>query len=56
MQKFIDSYVDKVIVYKDHLEVTFKVVFSFEQKNNIYSFTERLLEFKSLTSIWKPRN
>lgn len=37
-KKFIDSYVDKVIVYKGHLEVTFKVAFSFEQKNNIYSF------------------
>ena len=37
-KKFISSYVDKVIVYKDHLEVTFKVAFSFEQKNNIYSF------------------
>jgi len=37
-KKFINSYVDKVIVYKDHLEVTFKVAFSFEQKNNIYSF------------------
>ncbi|KJR48481.1 hypothetical protein UF75_1147 [Desulfosporosinus sp. I2] len=36
-KKFINSYIDKVIVYKDHLEVTFKVVFSFEQKNNIYS-------------------
>ena len=37
-KKFISSYVDKVIVYKDHLEVTFKVALSFEQKNNIYSF------------------
>lgn len=37
-KKFINSYVDKVIVYKDHLEVTFKVVFAFEQKDNIYSF------------------
>ena len=37
-KKFINSYVDKVIVYKDHLEVTFKVALSFEQKNNIYSF------------------
>ncbi len=37
-KKFIDSYVDKVIVYKDHLEVSFKVALSFEQKNNIYSF------------------
>ncbi len=37
-KKFIDSYVEKVIVYKDHLEVSFKAVFSFEQENNIYSF------------------
>lgn len=37
-KKFIDSYVDKVVVYNDHLEVTFKVAFSIEQKNNIYSF------------------
>ncbi|AET67617.1 hypothetical protein Desor_2008 [Desulfosporosinus orientis DSM 765] len=37
-KKFIDSYVDKVIVYKDHLEVTFKVALYFEQENNLYSF------------------
>ena len=37
-KKFTNSYVDKVIVYKDHLEVTFKVALSFEQKSNIYSF------------------
>jgi site-specific DNA recombinase len=37
-KKFINSYVDKVLVYNDHLEVTFKVAFSFEQKNNTYSF------------------
>jgi len=37
-KKFINSYVDKVMVYKDHLEVIFKVALSFEQKNNIYSF------------------
>ncbi|MCO5387283.1 MAG: hypothetical protein NHB14_17680 [Desulfosporosinus sp.] len=37
-KKFIDSYVEKVIVYKDHLEVSFNAVFSFEQENNIYSF------------------
>ncbi|MDQ7093095.1 hypothetical protein REC12_05795 [Desulfosporosinus sp. PR] len=37
-KKFINSFVDKVIVYKDHLEVTFKVALSFEQKNNSYSF------------------
>ena len=36
-KKFINSYVDKVMVYKDHLEVIFKVALSFEQKNNIYS-------------------
>lgn len=48
-KKFIDSYVDKVIVYKDHLEVTFKVVFSFEQKNNIYSFKTSV----KLTNLFK---
>ena len=37
-KKFISSYVDKVVVYKDHLEVTFKVALSLEQKNKIYSF------------------
>jgi len=26
------------MVYKDHLEVTFNVALSFEQKNNIYLF------------------
>ena len=37
-KKFIQSYVDKVLVYKDYLEVTFKVAFSLSQKSNIYSF------------------
>ncbi len=37
-KKFIDSYVEKVIVYKDHLEVKFKVVFSSECKDSGYSF------------------
>ena len=37
-KKFIQSYVDKVLVFQDHLEVTFKVAFSFEQKNSIYLF------------------
>jgi len=37
-KRIINSYVYKIIVYKDHLEVTFKVALSFEQKNNIYSF------------------
>jgi len=37
-KKFISSYVNKVVVYKDHLEVTFKVALSLEQKNKIYSF------------------
>jgi len=64
-KKFINSYVDKVIVYKDHLEVTFKVVFSLKQKNNIYSFntsvkisiflklTKRLLECRWSTDLWE---
>jgi len=48
-KKFIDGYVDKVIVYKDHLEVTFKVAFAFEQKNNIYSFKTSV----KLTNLFK---
>lgn len=48
-KKFIDSYVDNVIVYKDHLEVTFKVAFSIEQKNNIYSFKTSV----KLTNLFK---
>ena len=27
-KKFIQNYVDKVVVYKDHVEVTFNVVFT----------------------------
>lgn len=48
-KKFINSYVNKVIVYKDHLEVTFKVAFSLEQKNNIYSFKTSV----RLTNLFK---
>ena len=48
-KKFIQSYVEKVVVYQDHLEVTFKVAFSFEQKNNIYSFKTSV----KLTNLFK---
>ena len=50
-KKFIDSYVEKVIVYSDHLEVTFKVAFSFEQKDNIYSFKSSI----KLTNLFKTK-
>ncbi|WP_313885208.1 hypothetical protein [Clostridium sp. DJ247] len=33
-KKFIQNYVDKVIVYKDHVEVIFNVVFDFLEKSN----------------------
>ena len=48
-KKFIQSYVQKVVVYQDHLEVTFKVAFSLEQKNNIYSFKTSV----KLTNLFK---
>lgn len=35
-KKFISDYVKEVIVYKDHVEVTFNMVFSFSDKNTSY--------------------
>lgn len=35
-KKFISDYVKEVIVYKDHVEVTFNMVFSFSGKNTSY--------------------
>jgi site-specific DNA recombinase len=48
-KKFIANYVDRVVVFQDRLEVTFKVAFSFEQKNNIYSFKT----FVKLANLFK---
>ena len=35
-KKFIGDYIKEVIVYKDHIEVVFNVVFSFDDDNIIY--------------------
>lgn len=35
-KKFIQNYVDKVIVYKDHVEVTFNVVFNILKNYEAY--------------------
>ena len=48
-KKFIQSYVEKVVVYQGHLEVTFKMAFSFDQKSNIYLFKTSV----KLTKLFK---
>lgn len=43
-KKFISDYVKEVIVYRDHIEVIFNVVFSFvysELNHNLYIAIER---------------
>ncbi|SET51690.1 site-specific DNA recombinase [Natronincola peptidivorans] len=53
-KKFVQNYVDKVIVYKDHVEVIFNVVFEFLDKDEaikIYSTVEKKQLFKMYKNI-----
>lgn len=45
-KKFIDSYVEKVLVFNDRLEVKFKVVFSSAHTNHPYTFVSRIKTIK----------
>ena len=45
-KKFIGDYVKEVLVYKDHVEVIFNVVFSFE--NNEINYGLRILKERKL--------
>lgn len=45
-KKFIDSYVDKVVVYQDHVEVTFKVAFSLQQKEDCFLIKSSIITKK----------
>lgn len=51
-KKFISSYVEKVLIFKDHVEVTFKVAFSLE-KNSHYCFMTSKISNKALSNRYK---
>lgn len=42
-KKFIDSYVERVEVFKEHVEVTFKVAFSLRKKEDCYYFKSSIV-------------
>jgi site-specific DNA recombinase len=42
IKKFIGNYVAKVIVYKDHVEVVFFLLYDEVQEANTYRFTRRI--------------
>ena len=47
-KKFIGDYIKEVIVYKDHIEVIFNVVFSFDDDNIIYDL--KAIELRDVLS------
>ena len=47
-KKFIGDYIKEVIVYKDHIEVVFNVVFSFDDDNIIYDL--KAIELRDVLS------
>ena len=47
-KKFIGDYIQEVIVYKDHIEVVFNVVFSFDDDNIIYDL--KAIELRDVLS------
>ena len=47
-KKFIGDYIKEVIVYKDHVEVVFNVVFSFDDDNIIYDL--KAIELRDVLS------
>ena len=47
-KKFISDYVKEVIVYRDHVEVIFNVVFSFDDDNIIYDL--KAIELRDVLS------
>lgn len=51
-KKFIQNYVNKVIVYKDHVEVIFNVAFDFLEKNNPLCIKSSI-DKKTLFKIYK---